>query len=140
METANQITDWISLFVIMSALITSFVYGNRKNLLSIRVYIIASFIFNLIAKVFDYHSKNDSYNYIGEIVLNIFSLLEISLLYYFLFTRIKNYKFRIIIIIFLLTYYSTCIIFWAVKKNSFYAFSPDLFGVECLFIVIPCFF
>ena len=140
METANQITDWISLSVILGALITSIVYRNRSDLLSIQVYIIASFIFNLIAKVFDFHSKNSAYNYISEVVLNVFSLLEISLLYYFLFTRIKSQKFRIIIIFFLLIYYSTCIIFWLIKKNSFYAFSPDLFGIECLLLVIPCFF
>ncbi len=140
METANQITDWISLSVILGALITSIVYRNRSDLLSIQVYIIASFIFNLIAKVFDFHSKNTAYNHISEVVLNVFSLLEISLLYYFLFTRIKSQKFRITIILFLLAYYSTCIIFWSIKKNSFYAFSPDLFGIECLLLVISCLF
>jgi hypothetical protein len=140
METASQITDWISLFVIIGALITSFIYRQRKDLLSIQAYIIASFIFNFIAKIFDYHSKNFSYYHMGEIVLNIFSLLEISLLYYFLFTRIKNHKFRFTIIFFLLAYYSTCIFFWTIKKDSFYAFSPDLFGIESLLLVIPCFF
>jgi len=140
METASQIIDWFSIFVIISSLITSFVYTYRRDLLSIRIYIITSFIFNLIAKIFDYHIKNFSYNYVGEVVLNIFSLLEISLLYYFLFTRIKGQKFRIIIILFLLTYYSICMILWAIKKNSFYAFYPDLFGIECLFLAIPCFF
>ena len=140
MEIANQITDWFSLFVILGALITSFIYGNRKDLLSIRVYIITSFIFNLIAKVFDYRSKSFSYQYISEIVLNIFSILEISLLYYFFYTGIKNHKLRITIVFLLLTYFSTCIIYWVVKKNSFYAFSPDLFGLECLFLVIPCLF
>jgi hypothetical protein len=140
METANEITDWISLFVILGALITSIVFRNRTDLSSIQVYIIVSFIFNLIAKVSDFHSNIFAYNYISEVVLNIFSLLEISILYYFLFTRIKTQKFRIIVILFLFTYYSTCIIFWSIKKNSFYTFSPDLFGIECLLLVIPCFF
>ena len=140
METANQITDWISLFVILGALITSIVFRNRTDLLSIQVYIIASFIFNLIAKVSDFNSKIFSYNYISEVALNIFSLLEITILYYFLLTRIKTQKFRVIVILLLLTYYSTCIIFWSIKKNSFYAFSPDLFGIECLLLVISCLF
>jgi hypothetical protein len=140
METANQITDWISLFVIIATLIISFAYRDRQNLISIRIYIIASFIFNLIAKISDYYSKNSAYNFSGEVALNIFSLLEISLLYYFLFKRIKSQKFRIIIVIFLLTYYSTCIILWTVKKDSFYAFSPALFGIESFLLAIPCFF
>jgi hypothetical protein len=140
METANQITDWFSLFVIIGALITSFVYRERKDLLSIRIYILASIIFNLIAKISDYNPQYFGYNFTSEVALNIFSLLEISLLYYFLFTRIKSRKFRITIIFFLFSYYSTCIIFWIMKKNSFYAFSPDLFGIECLLLVIPCLF
>jgi hypothetical protein len=94
----------------------------------------------LVAKVFDYNSKNSNHYYVGEVVLNIFSLLEISLLYYFFLTRIKNHKLRITIIFFLITYYSTCILLWTNRENSFYAFSPDLFGIECLLIVIPCFF
>lgn len=138
METANQITDWISLFVIIGALIISFTYRNRRDLLSIRIYIVASFVFNLIAKISDYHSKNSAYSFTGEVALNIFSLLEISLLYYFLFTRIKSHKFRTTMIFLLFTYYSTCILFWTFKKNSLYAFSPDLFGIECFLLAIPC--
>ena len=52
METANQITDWFSLFVIVGALITSFVYRNGKDLLSIRIYIITSFYFQLDCQCF----------------------------------------------------------------------------------------
>jgi len=106
----------------------------------IRIYIIASFIFNLIAKISDYYAKDNSYNSIGELSLNIFSLLEILLLYYFLFKRIKSQKFRIIIILFLLIYYFTCIILWTVKKDSFYTFYPALFGIECSLLAIPCLF
>jgi len=140
METANQITDWISLLVIIGALIASFISRSRKDLISIRIYIIASLIFNLIAKISDYYSKNTSYISIGEVSLNIFSLLEIFLLYYFLFKRINSQKFRAIIIFFLLIYYSACIILWTFKKNSFYTFYPALFGIECFLLAVPCFF
>jgi hypothetical protein len=139
METANQIADWISLLVIMSCLIISFVKRNNQDLLPIQVYIITSFIFNFSAKIFDYHYKSLANNHISEVVLNVFSLLEISILYYFLLSRIKNSKFRIANKILLLIYYSTCTILWSIKKNSFFAFSPDLFGIECILLVIPCF-
>jgi len=140
METANQIIDWISLFVIIATLVVSFIYRTWRDLIPIRIYIIASLIFNLIAKISDYYSKNSAYNFTGEVALNIFSLLEIALLYYFLFKRIKSQKFRIIIIIFLLTYYSVCIILWTIKKDSFFAFSPALFGIESFLLAVPCFF
>jgi hypothetical protein len=138
METANQITDWLSLFVITVTMIISFGYRNRRELLPIQLYIILSFIFNLTAKVVDYYSKNSS-SYISEVVLNINSLFEISILYYFFLSRIKSHRFQLAIIFLLLLYYSICTIFWVLKKNAFYAFSPDLFGIECLLITIPCF-
>jgi len=140
MEIANQITDWFSLLVIIAALIISFIYRKKRELLSIRIYIIVSFVFNLIAKIFDYYSKNPAHQHISEVALNIFSLLEISILYFFLYKRIKGRKFRKAIIVFFIFYFAVCIIFWIEKKSSFYSFSPDLFGIECLLLTIPCFF
>jgi hypothetical protein len=139
MEIANQITDWISLLVIIVALITSFIY-RKKDLLSIRIYIIVSFAFNFIAKIFDYYSENPAYQHVGIVSLNIFSLLEISILCFFLFVRIKRQKYRKAIIILFISYFTICIFFWAVKKNSFYTFTPDLIGIECLFLVVSCLF
>jgi hypothetical protein len=140
MEIANQITDWISLSVIMAALTISFIYRKKRELLSIRIYIIVSFAFNFIAKIFDYFSENPAYQHVGIVSLNIFSLLEISILFFFLFVRIKSQKYRKVIIILFTSYITLCIFFWAVKKNSFYTFTPDLIGIECLLLVIPCLF
>jgi hypothetical protein len=140
MEIANQITDWFSLITIIAALIISVIYRDKKELIPIQVYIVVSFIFNFIAKIFDSYPKNSTYNHIGEVALNIYSLLEIAILYYFLFVRIKGNKFRITIIIFFATYLLICFAFWTIRKNAFFAFSPDLFGIECLLITIPCLF
>ena len=138
MEIANQVADWFSLMAILSAFIISLIHRKKKNLLPIQLYIIGSFIFNFIAKIFDAFPKN-LYN-IGEVSLNINSLLEISLLFCFLFVRIKGRRFRILILVFFLTYLSTCCIFWIIKKNSIFTFSPDLFGIECILITISCLF
>ena len=138
METANQITDWFSLFVIIVAFVISVRHRDKKDLLPIQIYIIVSFLFNFIAKFFDIYPKNSTYNHIGEVSLNIFSILEIGVLFYFLFVRIKSEKFRIATIIFFITYLSTCLIFWTTNENSFFTFSPDLFGIECLLITITC--
>jgi hypothetical protein len=140
MEIANQITDWFSLIAIIIALIISVIYRNKKELFPIQVYIVVSFVFNFIAKIFDSYPKKSTYNNIGEVALNIYSLLEIALLYYFLFVRIRGNKFRITMILFLTTYLIICATFWTTRKDSFFAFSPDLFGIECLLITIPCLF
>jgi hypothetical protein len=140
MEIANQITDWFSLISIIVAFVISVIHRDKKDLLPIQIYIIISFIFNFIAKIFDLYPNNSAYNHMGEVSLNIYSILEIGLLYYFLFVRIKSDKFRIITIIFFIIYLSICMIFWTTNENSFFTFSPDLFGIECLLITITCLF
>jgi hypothetical protein len=57
MEIANQITDWFSLIAIIIALIISVIYRNKKELFPIQVYIVVSFVFNFIAKIFDSYPK-----------------------------------------------------------------------------------
>jgi len=113
---------------------------DKKTLVPIQLYIFFSIIFNTIIKVTDIIPQDERTSNIAHIANNIFSLFEISLLYYFLFFRIRRIQFRILIVIFFLLYVTTCGLFWTIKPKSFYSFSPHLFGIEGLLIVIPCFF
>jgi hypothetical protein len=140
MEVANQITDWFSLITIVISLIISVIHRDKKELFPIQIYIVVSLLFNFVAKIFDYYPKNSAHNHLGEVTLNIYSILEIGLLYYFLFVRLVNTKLRTITIFLFIAYPLICMIYWIIRDNSFFTFSPDLFGIECLLIIIPCFF
>jgi hypothetical protein len=139
MDLAYNLMEWLSLIVVLVVLIISLIYRKKKHLFPIQLYIIASFIFTLFERIIIFFRKNGP-NEIGGALLNIFSLLELSLLYYFLYLRIKGKGFRISMSIFLITYFTICIRFWTVQANSFFSFWPDLLGLEYLLIVIPCLF
>src|ERR1700712_4215995 len=140
METANQITNWLSLTVIIITFITTLFYRNRKNLAPIRLYIILSIIINLILNILDIYYSKGRYRNFEQIAFNIYSLLEISLIYYFLFIRIKGKWFRTIMFISLCLYISICIIIWISYNKIFISFTPDLLGVEGILITASCLF
>ncbi|HEY1871058.1 MAG TPA: hypothetical protein VGG71_08370, partial [Chitinophagaceae bacterium] len=35
-------------------------------------------------------------------------------------------------------YISLCAFLWIIKKNYFFSFTPDLFGIENILVLIPC--
>lgn len=140
METANQIANWISLIAIIIAFIISIIQPGRKNLFPIQLYIIVSIVANLIINIFDGLPSNSSYKKIAQATFNIYSILEISLIYYFLFFRIRGKGFRITMLISFLIYILACFVIWIFNTNLFFSFGPDLSGVEGLFITVTCFF
>ena len=112
---------------------------DKKQLLPIQLYIFFSIVLSLIIKITDLLPQNSLTTSFAHIAINVFSLLEISLIYYFLYARLAGHWFRILIITFYLTYVSICFIFWTIEPNSFFSFAPFLFGIEGLLITIPCF-
>jgi hypothetical protein len=140
MGTANQITDWASLVVIFVALLFSVTRKSPKHLFPIQLYILTSFIFNTLAKISDVLPSNSFNSSFGEIALNINSIFEILFINIFLYTRIKSTYLKLSILFFFFIYISTCCLSWIFKKNSFFTFTPDLFGFESLLITLACFF
>ncbi len=140
METANQITNWLSLIVIIATFIITLFHRNRKNLLPIKLYIILSIIVNLILNIFDVFLSRSHYRHIEQVAFNIYSLLEISLIYYFLFIGIRGKRFRTIMFISLSLYISVCILSWVLNNKIFFSFIPDLLGFEGIFITGGCLF
>src|SRR5450432_1040344 len=140
MEIANQIVNWLSLVTIIIAFVISVLYQSRKNLLPIQLYIIVSIVANLILNIFDLLPIKSSYKNIEQVSFNIYSLLEISLIYYFLFIRIKGKWFHITMLISFLIFISICVIGWTFNNKLFFSFAPDLSGVEGLLITVACLF
>jgi hypothetical protein len=140
MDLVTDITYWTSLISIITSLIVSFIYGKKKDLIPIQVYIIVSFLVNGALKVVEILSIEKQSKEIEPALVNIYSILEISILYYYFFKRITRREFRISMRIFLLIYYSACSISWYFGPKGIYNFAPNLFGLEGLLITITCFF
>ncbi len=140
METANNISNWLSLAVIAIAFFFTLKNSNRKNLIPIKIYIILSIVVNLIMNVLDSFFPQSHHINFEQAAFNIYCLLEISLIYYFLFTRIKGKWFRAIGSISFFLYFSTCVLCWLIKDRIFYSFTPDFLWVEGLFITAYCLF
>ncbi len=140
MEIATTITYWISLFSILISLVISFFHGNKKDLISIQLYIIVSFLVNGALKVLEIYSIKKQYEEVESALVNIYSILEISILYYYFFKRITRREFRNSMKILLTIYFTTCSMVWCFDAKGIYYFAPHLFGLEGLLITIACFF
>jgi hypothetical protein len=140
MEIANQIVNWLSLVTIIITFVISLLYQDRKNLLPIQLYIIVSLVVNLTLNIFDILPLKSTYKNIEQVSFNIYSLLEISLIYYFLFIRIKGKGFHITMLIAFLIFISICIVGWSLSNKLFFSFAPDLSGIEGLLITVACLF
>ncbi len=95
---------------------------------------------NVILKFLELLPEFNPDHKISSATINIYSVIEISLLYAFLYKRILGKGFRISMIVFFLIYFLICTFFWVGKSNAIFLFGPNLFGLEDLFIAIPCLF
>ena len=140
METANQIINWISLSVIIMAFIMTLRYPKRENLAPIKLYIFVSIIANLVLNFFDIFLSKGYYRSIEQVAFNIYSILEIFLIFYFLFFRIKSKRLRTIMLISFLLYISIYISSWILNHKLFFSFIPEYLGLEGIIITICCLF
>jgi len=140
METAIVITNWLSLSVIIIAFFFTLKYSDRKNLIPIKIFIILSVVANFVMNVIDSFFPQSHYRNFEQAAFNISCLLEISLIYYFLFNKIKGKWFRAISSISFFLYISICILCWILIEKLFYSFTPDLLGYEGLLITAYCLF
>jgi uncharacterized membrane protein HdeD (DUF308 family) len=140
MDIAITITYWILFLSIIASFVVSLNYREKKDLIPIQLYIIVSFVVNGILNIIEIFSIRKQNGEFESALVNIYSLLEISIFYYYLFKKIKRQNFHISMIILLIAYYSICVILWTTKVKGIFSFTPNLFGFEGILIIIPCFF
>lgn len=138
MDLAITIADWVFFLSIIAAFIVSIIHREKKDLRPIQLYIVVSIVLNATLKIIEAFSSTNKN--IETAIINIFSTLEITILYYYLVKRITRMKFQISMLIFLATYFLACIILWTVKEEGVFFYSPNLFGVEGFLLTIPCLF
>lgn len=131
----TNISEWIFLFTSIAALIFSILYRSKKFIAPIQFYIIISVINGLILKSFDFIPAQVRYLEIIRIVIKIYSLLEISLIFYFYYIQFKLRKNRKILIFIYLIYAGSCL-FVGLVKGKTANFIPVNFGLENLLITI----
>jgi hypothetical protein len=138
MDLAIKIADWIFFLSIIASFVVSLVYREKKDLRPIQLYIVLSIVINASLKLMEllpisYQNKNTE-----TALINIFSILEISVLYYYFFRRISRKAFRNSMRVLLSIYLITCISLWVVKQKGIFFYSPVLFGFEGILLTIAC--
>src|ERR1017187_5911356 len=140
MDIAITITYWILFLSIIASFVVSLVHREKKDLIPIQLYIIVSLLVNGILNIFEVFSIYRNNGEFESVIVNIYSILEIIILYYYLYKRIKKPKFHLSMKIFLIGYFSICTILWTIKVKGVYSFTPNLYGFEGILIIVPCFF
>jgi hypothetical protein len=140
MAITNQIANWLTLIAIMFAFRMSISNKKRSDLFPIKLYIIVSLIANLLLNIFDAFILNGPWKNIEQVTFNIYSLLEITLLYYFIYNKIKGKWLRLTMLISYTIFFSICVVGWTLNKKLFYSFAPEISGFEGILITISCLF
>src|SRR5450755_1686878 len=102
MDIAYKIAGLVSFLVLIVGLTISNIHKDKRDMFPIRLYIILATIVYVV-NIFDFLVRNAITEKLNQIVLNIFSIFEISLIYTFLFARIKRIRFRNLMVAFYFT-------------------------------------
>jgi len=140
MDIAYILCDWLYIPAIISSLIASFIQRNKKHLFPIQLYIIISLIVNIIIKISDFLPRTTISVTINHVILNIYSIVEIALLYNFIYGILKKKKFKILLFIFFAVYLSIYASLWISTQKPFFLTEGPPFAIENLLVTIPCFF
>lgn len=140
MDIAITVTNWTLIISIFASFVISLIHRKNRDLFPIQLYIIVSLIVNGVLNIIELFSLNNKNEEYGSVIINIYSILEISILYYYLYNRIKRLNFRHSMKAFLIVYFSICALHWIIKVKGIFTFVPNLFGFEGILIIVPCFF
>jgi hypothetical protein len=140
MDLTIKIVDWVFFLTVIAAFVVSVRRRGNKDLRPIQVYIVVMLVEDILLEVIGrLPHVNDNLRY-TNIVLNICSLFEISIIFYFLNKIIIKKSFRIVMLIFLILYLIVCLYVWAGKYKAFFYMVPQLFGLENFLITVSCLF
>jgi len=140
-DTFYRICDFIILATTVIALVVSIRYGNKKKFLfPIQLYIIFSLINGLLLTILEHLLENKNYNNIAKIEVNIYSIIEFSLIYYFLFRNIPKIKYKNILLFLYFFYILFFLLNWIIIPNGILSTLPTLYGLGNLFITIASLF
>jgi hypothetical protein len=138
MDSTIKIVDWVFFLTVIASFVVSVRRPGNKDLRPIQVYIFLSLFINTSLKIMELFSLKKVNS--ESALINIFSILEISILYYYFFKRLSRITFKNSLKFLFGIYFITCIIFWSIKQKGVFFYSPILFGFEGILVTIACFF
>ena len=130
-----QLSFILNALALLFALALSLVRKHRE-LRPIQLYLLFSVLFLLFALIPD-HTQSGKTSY--YVMSNISVLIEITLLYYYFYTLLIRRNQRRWLFICFFIFISLTLFFWLGPMHAFTRFWGTLYGVENVFICIPCF-
>jgi len=140
MDIILKIADWTSFFAIIIAFVISIVCWKKDFLYPIQLYIAISFVVNSVLKTIEIFPGNEFALKIASVVVNIYSIVEILIICYFLYLRLTRNVFRITVRFLVVLYWCICLLMWTIYPKSFFVNALPLYGIENLFILTSCIF
>jgi hypothetical protein len=139
-EKLISVFEWVHIIATGIAFIVSIRYKNKQHLFLIRLYILASFLNNIILKLLEHLAPANLIAPLASAEINIYSIIQTSLLILFIYKKIQKKVFRSIILIIYLLYPIIWIIIAAFIKRGITSSIPPILGLEGILIIIPCLF
>ena len=132
-------TDWILTATTLVSLIVSLVHRVHKQLFLIQIYIVASLFIDVLSTITElFFSDNELWLDTDCIVFNLFSILEISIVYLFTAKLINKKETKLVAQILCIVYIFSCVLIWISFPKAIISNTPDLFGLEGILISSIC--
>lgn len=137
--SSHYFTDWILVVTTLICLIVSWNHRDQKQLFFIHIYIVASLILDILASITEviFYDKWP-WQEINSVALNVYTLLEFTLIYLFILQSISRRKILFVIKILYTSYLLVVVGFWAISPGRLALNFPHLFALEGMIITIFC--
>ena len=137
--TSHYFTDWILTATTLVSLVISWTHRAHKQLFLIQIYIIASLFIDVLSSITELlFSNNKLWLDMDCLAFNLFSILEISVIFLFISKKIYKRKIRHILKALFSIYIILCVITWMSFPKAIISNIPYLFGLEGIIISTIC--
>ncbi len=137
--TSHYLTDWILIATTLVSFVISWKFRAHKQLFLIRIYIAASLFVDILSSATElFFPESKICLAIDNAVLNLYSILEISVIYLFINRTISRKSFKISIQLFYIFYVGLCLIIWVFFPKAIISNTPYLFALEGILIAGLC--
>ena len=126
----------MNLLALATALIVSMIRRNI-HLRPVQIYLFSTLFFYIVA-IFPSHTPEGGKLF--DRIFNLSILFDITILYYYFQTLITQIRLKTWLLISYLIFMSMTFYFWLGPMHTFQKFWGTLYGLENLFITIPCIF
>jgi hypothetical protein len=125
----------LEIVVFLATVVISLIYRRNKKLNPIRFFLLES-VAGLIATAMAPHTKAGVLAF--NTTYNLFTFLDLVVLYYYLWCLITRRLLRKILLVSFTIIAGICVYFFANPRFGLTSFMPILYGMQNLFITLPC--